>query len=57
MKNIEKYFDELRAAAIKYGTIDCTFYHLRENTDDCNWSNCAECCVKSLEWLNEEEEK
>lgn len=55
MKNIEKYLDELRAAATKHGTIDCSIHHLRENTDDCKDGNCAECCVKSLEWLNEED--
>ena len=57
MKNIEKYYDAIKH---KLQTTDvlnlyCTVNEIRTGCDDCpEWSNCRECCLKHLEWLNQE---
>ena len=57
MKNIEKYYDEIKH---KLQTTDvlnlyCTVNEIRTGCDDCpEWRNCRECCLKNLEWLNQE---
>ena len=57
MKNIEKYYDAIKH---KLQTTDvlnlyCTVNEIRTGCDDCpEWRNCRECCLKNLEWLNQE---
>ena len=57
MKNIEKYYDEIKH---KLQTTDvlnlyCTVNEIRTGCDDCpEGRNCRECCLKNLEWLNQE---
>ena len=57
MKNIEKYYDAIKH---KLQTTDvlnlyCTVNEIRTGCDDCpEGRNCRECCLKSLEWLNQE---
>ena len=57
MKNIEKYYDAIKH---KLQTTDvlnlyCTVNEIRTGCDDCpEGRNCRECCLKNLEWLNQE---
>lgn len=57
MKNIEKYYDAIKH---KLQTTDvlnlyCTVNEIRTGCDDCpEGRNCRECCMKNLEWLNQE---
>lgn len=57
MKNIEKYHDAIKQ---KLQTTDvlnlyCTVNEIRTGCDDCpEWGNCRECCMKNLEWLNQD---
>lgn len=57
MKNIEKYYDAIKQ---KLQTTDalnlyCTVNEIRIGCDDCpKERNCRECCLKNLEWLNQE---
>lgn len=57
MKNIEKYYDAIKH---KLQTTDvlnlyCTVNEVRTGCDDCpEGRNCRECCLKNLEWLNQE---
>ena len=57
MKNIEKYYDAIKH---KLQTTDvlnlyCTVNEIRTGCDDCHEGrNCRECCLKNLEWLNQE---
>lgn len=57
MKNIEKYHDAIKQ---KLQTTDvlnlyCTVNEIRTGCDDCpEGGNCRECCMKNLEWLNQE---
>lgn len=57
MKNIEKYHDAIKQ---KLQTTDvmnlyCTVNEIRTGCDDCpEGRNCRECCLKNLEWLNQE---
>ena len=57
MKNIEKYYDAIKH---KLQTTDvlnlyCTVNEIRTGRDDCaERRNCRECCLKNLEWLNQE---
>ena len=57
MKNIEKYYDAIKH---KLQTTDvlnlyCTVNEIRTGCDDCpEGRNCRECCLKNLEWLNNE---
>lgn len=57
MKNIEKYYDAIKH---KLQTTDvlnlyCTVNESRTGCDDCHEGrNCRECCLKNLEWLNQE---
>ena len=57
MKNIEKYYDAIKH---KLQTTDvlnlyCTVNEIRTGCDDCpERRNCRECCLKNLEWLNQE---
>ena len=57
MKNIEKYYDAIKH---KLQTTDvlnlyCTVNKIRTGCDYCHEGrNCRECCLKNLEWLNQE---
>ena len=57
MKNIEKYYDAIKH---KLQTTDvlnlyCSVNEVRTGCDDCpEGINCRECCLKNLEWLNQE---
>lgn len=57
MKNIEKYYDAIKH---KLQTTDvmnlyCIVNEIRTGCDDCpKGRNCRECCLKNLEWLNQE---
>ena len=57
MKNIEKYYDAIKH---KLQTTDvlnlyCIVNESRTGCDDCpEGINCRECCLKNLEWLNQE---
>lgn len=57
MKNIEKHYDAIKH---KLQTTDvmnlyCIVNEIRTGCDDCpKGRNCRECCLKNLEWLNQE---
>lgn len=57
MKNIEKYYDVIKH---KLQTTDvmnlyCIVNEIRTGCDDCpEGRNCRECCLKNIEWLNQE---
>ena len=57
MKNIEKYYDAIKQ---KLQTTDvlnlyCTVNEIRTGRDDCaERRNCRKCCLKNIEWLNQE---
>ena len=57
MKNIEKYYDAIKQ---KLQTTDvlnlyCTVNEVRTGQDDCTeMRNCRKCCLKNIEWLNQE---
>lgn len=57
MKNIEKYYDEIKQR-LKTTDVDnlfCTVNEFRTGCDDCTMlSNCRNCCMKNLEWLNQD---
>ena len=57
MKNIEKHYDEIKQR-LETTDVDnsfCTVNEIRTGCDDCpEWRNCRECCLKNLEWLNQE---
>ena len=57
MKNIEKHYDEIkqRLETTDVDNLFCTVNEIRTGCDDCpEWRNCRECCLKNLEWLNQE---
>ena len=57
MKNIEKYYDAIKQKLQTTNIINlyCAVNDLRTGCDDCpEWRNCRECCLKNLEWLNQE---
>lgn len=57
MKNIEKHYDAIKH---KLQTTDvmnlyCIVNEIRTGCDDCpKGRNCRKCCLKNLEWLNQE---
>ena len=57
MKNIEKYYDEIkqRLETTDVDNLFCTVNEFRTGCDDCTiLSNCRNCCLKNLEWLNQD---
>ena len=57
MKNIEKYYDAIKQKLQTTNVINlyCAVNDLRTGCDDCpEGRNCRECCLKNLEWLNQE---
>ena len=56
MKNIEKYYyaitDNLKSKSGE--NLGCAVFDIRHGNDDCGDTDCLECCLKSLEWLNAE---
>ena len=56
MKNIEKYYyaitDNLKTKSGQ--NLGCSVFDIRYGDDYCGDTDCLECCLKSLEWLNEE---
>lgn len=56
MKNIEKYYyaitDNLKSKSGE--NIGCSVFDIRHGNDDCGDTDCLECCLKNLEWLNSE---
>ena len=57
MKNIEKYYDVIKQKLQTTNVINlyCAVNDLRTGCDDCpEGRNCRECCLKNLEWLNQE---
>ena len=57
MKNIEKYYDAIKQKLQTTNVINlyCAVNDLRTGCDDCpKGRNCRECCLKNLEWLNQE---
>ena len=56
MKNIEKYYEEiaehLKTAKVK--NPNCSLFDIRTGEDECGDLDCKECCIKSIEWLNQE---
>lgn len=57
MKNIEKYYDVIkqRLKATDVLNLYCTVNEIRTGCDDCTEGRgCRECCLKNLEWLNQE---
>lgn len=60
MKNIEKYFDEIKSRVKNEGyDATCEAFAIRNNTKKynincCNGIYCEECSLKTLEWLNQE---
>ena len=57
MLNIEKYYDEIkqRLETTDVDNLFCTVNEFRTGCDDCTMlSNCRNCCLKNLEWLNQD---
>lgn len=57
MKNIEKHYDEIkqRLETTDVDNLFCTVNEFRTGCDDCTMlSNCRNCCLKNLEWLNQD---
>ena len=57
MKNIEKHYDESkqRLETTDVDNLFCTVNEFRTGCDDCTMlSNCRNCCLKNLEWLNQD---
>ena len=57
MKNIEKYYDAIKQKLQTTAALNlyCTVNEIRIGCDDCpKERNCRECCLKNLEWLNQE---
>ena len=57
MKNIEKYYDAIkqRLETTDVDNLFCTVNEFRTGCDDCTMlSNCRNCCLKNLEWLNQD---
>lgn len=57
MKNIEKYYDVIKQKLQKTDVLNlyCTVNEIRTGCDDCpEWRDCRECCLKNIEWLNQE---
>ena len=57
MKNIEKYYEEIkqRLETTDVDNLFCTVNEFRTGCDDCTMlSNCRNCCLKNLEWLNQD---
>lgn len=57
MKNIEKYYDAIKhkLQTTNVPNLYCTVNEIRKGCDDCpELRNCRECCLKNLEWLNQE---
>lgn len=56
MKNIEKYYyaitDNLKSKSGE--NLGCAVFDIRHGNDDCGDTDCLECCLKNLEWLNSE---
>ena len=57
MKNIEKYYDAIKQKlqTTNITNLYCAVNDLRTGCDDCPKGRaCRECCLKNLEWLNQE---
>ena len=56
MKNIEKYYDVItdNLKSTNVENLGCAVFDIRHRNDDCGDCDCKECCLKSLEWLNQE---
>lgn len=57
MKNIEKYYDAIKhkLQTTNVTNLYCAVNDLRTGCDDCpEGRDCRECCLKGLEWLNQE---
>ena len=56
MKNIEKYYDAIKhkLQTTNVENLGCAVFDIRHRNDDCGDCDCKECCLKSLEWLNQE---
>lgn len=57
MKNIEKYYDAIkqRLETTDVDNLFCTVNEFRTGCDACTMlSNCRNCCLKNLEWLNQD---
>ena len=57
MKNIEKHYDEIkqRLETTDVDNLFCTVNEFKTGCDDCTMlSNCRNCCLKNLEWLNQD---
>ena len=56
MKNIEKYYyaitDNLKSKSGE--NLGCSVFSIRHGNDYCGDTDCLECCLKNLEWLNSE---
>lgn len=55
MKNIEKYYDEIRKIMDNDGiSIDCAVYQFNNKVRNCAFIICSECRLKGFAWLNSE---
>lgn len=56
MKNIDKYYDAIteNLKSTNVQNLGCAVFDMRTGRDDCGDCDCGECCLKSLEWLNQE---
>lgn len=56
MKNIEKYYDEIKQKLQTSSVLNtsCSVFKIRTGRDDCSDCHCKECGIKSFEWLNQE---
>ena len=57
MKNIEKYYDAIKQNLQTTDVLNlyCTVNEVRTGQDDCTeMRNCRKCCLKNIEWLNQE---
>lgn len=59
MKNIDKYFNEIKSQLNKFEFNDpiCIAYNIMNNGEDCNdyvFTSCRDCGIAVLEWLSRE---
>lgn len=56
MKNIEKYYDAItdNLKSTNVENLGCAVFDIRTGRCDCGDCDCLECCLKNLEWLNQE---
>lgn len=56
MKNIDKYYDAIteNLKSTNVQNLGCAVFDMRTGRDDCGDCDCGECCLKRLEWLNQD---